>query len=92
MNQLPGRHTNPALRTWRRPDRFSSLQKRPFRRLFRLHFQSALNEKEPERRISVKRSRAEILMNFRQFNIFLFNTSILAGSFELISKCQGYFV
>ncbi|QDZ11164.1 hypothetical protein [Devosia ginsengisoli] len=65
MNQMSGRHACPDLRNRADPgSSFSSPQKRWFRRLFRLHFQSALNEKEPERTISVKRLVIAILTNF----------------------------
>jgi hypothetical protein len=39
--------------------------KASFPRLSRMHFQSALEQKEPERRISVKRLHLTILTNLR---------------------------
>jgi hypothetical protein len=62
MNQMSGRRARPDLRRKRRSrTSFFLPQKRLCRRLFRLHSQSALNEKEPEQGISVKRLVAAIL-------------------------------
>jgi hypothetical protein len=54
MNQLSGRRTCPIDARASNAEQFPS-QKRRLQRLSRFRFQSALSEKEPERRISVKR-------------------------------------